>query len=93
MSFSIEGESGQALSVSSNEVGVYSGKYVLRVILSGGGTLTFDSQGNVSGDFLDEISINGTLTVYNNADEQIFQTTLTAAELGIDSDELTGGVF
>ncbi|MCG8479989.1 MAG: hypothetical protein MI724_12895 [Spirochaetales bacterium] len=87
ISFSVAGESGWSLSVSSTETNVFAGKHILRTTWSGSGSVTLDSELNPSGDIIDELSINGTLSVYNNADELILQTTLTAADLGIDNSD------
>ena len=86
MTVRVTGEFGSALSVSSNESGVYSGKYILRVSMSGGGTITYDSDFNFSGSITDELSISGTLTVYDNDNQQIVQTTLNPEQVGIDND-------
>ncbi len=85
---SVAGENGWAISVSSTEPNVFAGKYILRITWSGSTAVTIDAEGNASSDLAAELSISGTLSVYDNADELIIQTTLTAADLGIDENDL-----
>lgn len=83
---SVQGQFGWALSVSSVDSNVKSGKYILLVNMSGGGTITVDSDGNITGatEFADAVSISGSLKIYNNSNQLIREATLTASDLATD---------
>lgn len=80
LSISIVGQIGWALSVSSNEAGVGSGKYVLLINVSGSDTVTFDETTS-STNLEDDITISGVVRVYDNSNELLFEENLTQEEI------------
>jgi hypothetical protein len=80
LSISIVGQIGWALSISSDEPGVGSGKYILLINVNGSDTVTFDET-NSSTNLEDNITISGVVRVYNNSNELLFEENLTQEEI------------
>jgi hypothetical protein len=92
MTIGVTGQFGWALSVSSDETGVNSGKYILLVNMSGSGTVSWDQSGNYdASQAASSVSISGSLRVYDNNDNLVQETALTAADL--DSDDGAFSIF